>query len=181
MISTELLKSGKSTTGYWCIVKFRNKFYIKKKLDAEKGSKKMKVFAGHPTAREAAITFAEYLDAPYELPETKGKSREKRLEKLYGEAWELLQLPNPAWSEEETAAKYEEAGLHDRAAIRRQLLSESPTASVVAEDPLPPQPVPQRVLARNTSTSLMADPALLAKIAALKAGPRVGCSVLYNK
>ena len=61
----------------------RNKFYIKKKLDVEKGSKKSKVFAGHPTAREAAITFAEFLDAPFELPETKRKSTEKRLDFLY--------------------------------------------------------------------------------------------------
>ena len=103
------------------------------------------MFAGHPTAREAAIAFAEYLDAPYELPETKGKSREKRLDKLYGEAWELLQVPNPTWSAEETAAKFEEAGRRDEASIWRQPQSESPTVSVVAEDPLPPQPVPQRV------------------------------------
>ena len=160
----------------------RNKFYIKKKLDVEKGSKKSKVFAGHPTAREAAITFAEFLDAPFELPETKRKSTEKRLDFLYGEAWELLQVPNPTWSAEETAAKFEEAGrLKEAAAIWKQPLT--PTVSVVAEEPVPqpvPQPVPMpAVPARNTS-SLIADPVLLAKIAALKAGPRVGCSVLSS-
>ena len=68
-------KSAASKTGYLNIVEQHpGKFYPKRKLDGEKGSKKMKVFgAASPTAWEAANKLAEFLDAPYELP-----SREPR-------------------------------------------------------------------------------------------------------
>ena len=74
----KLWKSTKSKTGYWCIVgPLHGKFYVKKKLDAVKGSKKAKLFAGQPSAREAAIALAEYEAQPYELPE-KLKGRERK-------------------------------------------------------------------------------------------------------
>ena len=102
----EIAKSSKSGTGYWCVVGPRyGKYYVKKKLDGEKGSKRSKVFAGHASAREAAIALAEYMDAPYDLPEApprkpKGSSdqavrngilnKEARLEQLMAEANSLL-------------------------------------------------------------------------------------------
>ena len=63
-------KSSNSKTGYLNIIEpHKGKFYPKRKLDGEKGSKKMKTFGtASATAWEAANKLAEYLDAPYELP-----------------------------------------------------------------------------------------------------------------
>ena len=63
-------KSSNSKTGYLCVVEpHKGKFYPKRKLDDEKGSKKMKAFGtASPTAWEAANKLAEFLAAPYELP-----------------------------------------------------------------------------------------------------------------
>ena len=101
-----IAKSSKSKTGYWCVIGPRyGKFYVKKKLDGEKGSKRSKVFAGHASAREAAIALAEYRDDPYELPEAPPRKpwgssdravrngilrKEARLEHLMAEANTLL-------------------------------------------------------------------------------------------
>ena len=77
----KLLKSGKSTTGYFCIVKLRNKFYelvyIKKKLDAESCFRRIPRRAIRAPRDEGQV------------------AREKHLDFLYGEAWELLQVPSP--------------------------------------------------------------------------------------
>ena len=67
----KLLKSSQSKTGYLCVVEIRKgKFYPKKKLNCEKGSKKQQAFGNaQPTARLAAIKLAEYLDEFYvEVP-----------------------------------------------------------------------------------------------------------------
>jgi hypothetical protein len=64
-----LMKSSKSNTGYFRVVKVGNLFYPKAKLDGVKGSKSQKLFGkGKKEAREAAIILAEYLDSPYALP-----------------------------------------------------------------------------------------------------------------
>jgi hypothetical protein len=105
----ELLKSGRSKTGYLNIVEQHpGKFYPKLKLDDVKGSKVMKVFgAGHPTAREAAIFLAEYRAAPWELTSAPPRAppgsamtelekldkRMKRLKKMEKEFNELMGVP----------------------------------------------------------------------------------------
>ena len=63
------MKSSSSKTGYFNIVENHpGKFYAKKKLDDERGSKKMKIFGtGKGTPREAAIFLAEYLDSPFDI------------------------------------------------------------------------------------------------------------------
>ena len=90
----KLLKSTKSSTRYFRVVKVGNLFYPKLKLDGVKGSKSQKLFGkGTQSAREAAILLAEYLDSPYELPAappreprgsqlTQQQQREKRMARL---------------------------------------------------------------------------------------------------
>ena len=159
----KLLKSSKSATNYWCVVgPLRGKFYVKKKLDGEKGSKQSKLFAGKDTAREAAIALAEYMDQPYELPETKNRSKAARLEKLHAEAWELMRVPNPAWSEEEVAARFEEAGDRESAALWRMPLPPVVEADAVVEaEPCVSERVP--------APRVLFDPEVLAKVASIKA------------
>ena len=115
----ELLKSSASTTGYLNVVKQHSLYYVKKKLDTDvPGTKKMKMFGkdgkGLPTARDAAIVLAEYLDSPYPLPQapprappgsrlTEEQKKEKRLAGLTAEAWRLLGV-----SEEEQEAEVEQ-------------------------------------------------------------------------
>tara|TARA_B110000046_G_C12910749_1_gene362705 strand:- start:267 stop:842 length:576 start_codon:yes stop_codon:yes gene_type:complete len=164
----KLLKSSKSSTGYWCVIGprgLKGKFYVKKKLDVAKGSKRSKVFPGQPSARAAAIALAEYTDEPYELPAKADTSKEKRLEKLHKEAWELLRVPNPKWSDEETAAKFEAAGDFENAALYRMELPpwSPPVVDGVASEPRVPERVPAAVPAT------VFDPAILAKVASIKA------------
>ena len=108
----ELLKSSASRTGYLNVVKQHGMFYVKRKLDTDvPGSKKMRVFGkdgkGLPTAREAAIVLAEFLDSPHPLPEvaqrarlTEEQKKQKRLTEIQAEAWRLLGV-----SEEEQEAE----------------------------------------------------------------------------
>ena len=168
----KLWKSTKSSTGYWCVIGPRNgKYYVKKKLDGEKGSKHSKVFPGQPSARAAAIALAEYADEPFELPaKTSGKSKEKRLEKLHEEAWELLRVPNPKWSDEETAAKFEAAGDVTSAALYRMELPPE-TWSPPVVDGVASEPEREPAAVRRVPATVF-DPAILAKVASIQAtGP----------
>ena len=111
------LMSSKSSTGYHCVVKIHNKFYPKKKLDGEKGSKAMKTFGtGQPEAWMAANILAEYLDSPYELPVAPPRApygsrntekyledkKRRRLDLITAEAQQLLGIdpnePEPEWT-----------------------------------------------------------------------------------
>ena len=114
----KLLKSSKSLTGYFCIVeKHPGKFYPKKKLDAVTNSKLQKCFGeGKPSAREAAIALADFLDKPHELPKAPPRAppgsrlteqqreakRQQRLGELSNEVCSLLGIPTEL-SEEEKA------------------------------------------------------------------------------
>ena len=99
----KLLKSSKSQTGYFRVVKIRKLYYPKLKLDDVKGSKSQKVFGkGRASAREAATVLAEYLAAPYELPsaprtltvQQQHEKNLKRVAELHAEACRLLDMPN---------------------------------------------------------------------------------------
>ena len=114
-----LLKSSKSNTGYFRVVKVGNLFYPKAKLDGVKGSKSQKLFGkGKKEAREAAIILAEYLDSPYALPSapprqphssqlTTRQLHEKKMKKvdvLRAEACSLLGVSEEMSAEEEADA-----------------------------------------------------------------------------
>ena len=164
-----LLKSSKSKTGYYNVVEQHpGKFYPKKKLDDEKGSKKMKVFGtGKRTAREAAIFLAEYLDSPHELPEAPQRKpygwkdperyaqrkKEQRLQEIFAEANQLLGTD----PEEMAAAGRKEAD---------EYLTTVPTVTAVLT--VPPVPVPRVPVAMATQF----DPAVLARVASIKAAGR---------
>ena len=90
-------KSSRSRTGYYRVVKVKNLFYSKLKLDEVSGSRSQKLFGkGKKTAREAAIILADYLDTRYELPtappraphgsqlseQQRQEKKDKRLEEL---------------------------------------------------------------------------------------------------
>ena len=110
-----LLKSSRSQTGYFRIVKLGNLYYPKLKLDNVKGSKSQKVFGnGHKSAREAAIFLAEYLAEPYQLASapprqprgsrlTEQQQRDrknKKLDALRAEACSLLGISEEMSAEE---------------------------------------------------------------------------------
>ena len=95
----QLRKSSRSKTRYWGIVeKHPGKFYPKVKLDAVSNSKLQKCFGkGKPTARDAAIILADFMDKPHELPPaaprappgsrlTEEQHKEKWLDELMAEA-----------------------------------------------------------------------------------------------
>ena len=145
----KLLKSSNSKTGYLNIVEpHPGKFYPKKKLDGEPGTKKMKIFGkGQPTARMAAIVLAEFLDKPYELPTAKPRKlmdtemkKERRLAWLSSEAHKLLGIAPAEQAELEQMAREAEVAMAAIANARASGASGAsgvPVASVCAIDPNP--------------------------------------------
>ena len=172
----KLLKSSKSSSGYQNVVKMRGKFYAKKKIDDQKGSKEMVLIGkgkdkGHATARLAAVALAEYTDVPFDVPKearTKTFDRAKRLDELCEEAWELLShLPCPEAGG--TQQKRLAAGLPIG---ELELDAEAPpepvvTAFVDAAEPVPARPL--RVYRPPRPPPTVFDPATLEKLASIKA------------
>ena len=155
----QLLKSSKSRTGYHRIVeKHRGKFYPKLKLDAVASSKLQRCFGeGKPTAREAAIRLAEYLDEPHELPTaapraapgsrlTEQQKKWKRLAELHAEACSLLGISEEGSDAEKARdlAQAEEFAAWRACKAGAPVVFDGPVL-VVADEPVPvPEPQPAR-------------------------------------
>ena len=178
----KLLTSTKSKNGYFCVAEIRpGQFYPKKKMDGEKGSKKMKTFGkAQPNAQAAAIKLAEFLDAPYELtvaPPRQPMDTEivdkRRLWALQGEMATLIGMTR----EDLFGLPMEKVWVAPRS-VQDQVASGAPEVPcrVVGEGE-EPEPEPEPAAAQPPVA--LFDPAVLAQVARIQAAaptvPVQGC------